>query len=203
MQGASARAFQIETGVHQFSEEPGAVNQTGEPLDVAIADKGYFYILPENGDPALTRRGDLNRNANGELVNGAGAQMLDPDMQPIVLPSFTAIQIDGLGQIMIMPQDGAPGVWEEAGVLATVVPENTPLRKFDDGQIRSVEGSLPEPNQRAMIRQRFLEASNVNTVEELLETIELQRGFELGIKLISTAKQNDEAGARLMRMPEG
>ena len=203
LNAASARAFQLETSLHRFSADPGALNETGEPLDVAIADNGYFFVLPQSGEPALTRRGDLHRSAAGELLNGAGEKMLDPEMRPLVVAPFKAIQINELGQVIIEPMNGAPGVWEQAGMLATVVPQNLPLRKYDDGQIRPVDGPLPVPDQKALVRQGFLEASNVNTIEELLQTIEFQRAFELGIKMIAAAKQNDEAGARLMRMPEG
>ena len=50
--------------------------------------------------------------------------------------------------------------------------------------------------------QGALEGSNVNATEELISSIELQRSFELNIRMISTAKEIDEAGSRLLRMPE-
>jgi len=53
----------------------------------------------------------------------------------------------------------------------------------------------------ARVRQGVLESSNVNAVEEMIGQIELQRQFELGLKLVTSAKQIDETGARLLRMP--
>ena len=65
MQGMTTRAFQIETGPAGFSETSGTLTRTDEELDVAIADRGYFYIQPGNGEPALSRRGDLRRHGLG------------------------------------------------------------------------------------------------------------------------------------------
>ena len=51
--------------------------------------------------------------------------------------------------------------------------------------------------------QGVLERSNVNTTEELIASIELQRSFEVNLRLITAARDMDEAGAALMKMPEG
>jgi len=200
----STRAFQIEADQHAFLDTPGALTQSGEPMDVAIADQGYFLILPENGEPALSRRGDLRTDSAGVLHDGAGDLMLGPDMQPITLPPFRAVQINPLGEILIEPSDGAAGVWEAAGMLGTVVPpDDLRLGKSPDGLIRPLDGPMPEANQQASVRQGFLEASNVNTVDELINMMEIQRAFELGIKLISTAQEADEVGSQLLSAPEG
>lgn len=190
-------------GAHRFSELPGFLNQTNEEMDIAISDKGYFYIQPESGEVALSRRGDLRVDLDGMLKNGSGEQMLDVDLEPIKLPPFQAFQVTPLGEIRIEPMGAAPGKVELIATLATFVPdEETELRKSGDGQIRVVgEEEPPEPNQQAQIVQGFLEGSNVNSVEELIETIALQREFEMSVRLISTAQELDSAGSRLMRVP--
>ena len=64
----SARAFQLDREEAGFSDLPGFMDKTGEDLDIAIPDKGYFYIQPETGGaPALTRRGDLRVGLDGAL----------------------------------------------------------------------------------------------------------------------------------------
>lgn len=198
------RSFQLETGPAMFSQTAGFLDQTGEAMDLAIADKGYFYIQPDGGgDPALTRRGDLRTLPGGQLVNGAGERMLDEGLQPIVLPPFRRMSVDETGMIRIEPQDGAPGEEVAIARLATVVPDGIDLRKGDDGMIRQADGGLPPPDARARVLQGVREGSNVNPTEELIASIDLQRSFEINLRMITTAKEIDEAGSRLMRMPEG
>jgi flagellar basal-body rod protein FlgF len=82
------------------------------------------------------------------------------------------------------------------------VPEGVDLRKSDDGRIRTVDGSpLPPPDQRARVMQGVREGSNVNNLEELIGTIELQRAFEMNMRMIQTAREVDESGAALLRVP--
>jgi flagellar basal-body rod protein FlgF len=198
-----SRVFQTERGPQAFSERAGLLERTDEPMDVAIADEGYFYIEPPGGgDPALSRRGDLMVQADGTLTNGAGEAMLGTNNVPIRLPPFRSLLVDSVGQLLIEPLDGPPGERVLAGVLATVVPEGVDLRKSDDGRIRTVDGSpLPPPDQRARVMQGVREGSNVNNLEELIGTIELQRAFEMNMRMIQTAREVDESGAALLRVP--
>ncbi|WP_447248499.1 flagellar basal body rod protein FlgF [Meridianimarinicoccus sp. RP-17] len=202
MRAASSRAFRMETGPAGFSAKAGFLNPTGEDLDVAIADQGYFFIRPENGDPALSRRGDLRIDADGVLRNGAGDVMLGIDQEQIVVPAHRSVTINELGEIRIAPQGGEPGEVVLVGTLATAAPPVTDLAKGLDGHIRPKDGPLPAPDQQARVLQGTLEGSNVNPVEELIASIDLQRSFELGVRMISTAREIDEAGASLMRAPE-
>jgi flagellar basal-body rod protein FlgF len=199
----SARAFQLDREEAGFSDLPGFMDKTGEDLDIAIPDKGYFFIQPETGGaPALTRRGDLRVGLDGTLVTGAGDAVLSQGMAPIVLPPFRNIVIDDLGRITIEPLDGAPGERLEVATIGTTDGAGLKLSKDADGQIRPVTGALPRPDQTAKVAQGVLEGSNVNATEELIASIDLQRSFELNMRMISTAKEIDEAGSRLMRMPE-
>lgn len=200
---AKARAFQLEEGPSGFSQRPGHVSTTGEPLDVAVADTGYFFIQNPDGSRSLTRRGDMSPNDNGELEIGSGELILDVNMSPITLPPNRSIVISEIGDINYELADGPPGVFEYLTTLATVEPDaNTKLRKDANGHIMTPDGPLPAPNQQARIVQGALEGSNVNPVDELIKTMEVQRQFEFGLRMVNTAKEMDEAGARLMRMPE-
>lgn len=198
-----ARAFQRPANETAFSTEAGFLDQTGEPLDVAIADEGYFYIQPDSGGPALSRRGDLRVALDGRLLNGAGEPVLDSAMAPITLPPFRNVVVDDLGTITIEPLEGAPGERLTVATIATVVPgADVALTKGSDGQIRTPLGTVPAANQGARVMQGVLERSNVNPTEELLASIDQQRGFELNMRLISEAKTLDEAGNRLLGLPE-
>lgn len=199
-----SRAMQLERGPHTFSSQAGLLNRTGERLDVAIADTGYFFVQPSTGgNPALTRRGDLAVTADGLLQNGAGDTLLSEGLQEIRLPPFRSIMIDDTGMITVEPMDGAPGETVQVGRIGTVVPNERELAKSLDGNIRKPDGSLPPPDGQARVLQGVLEGSNVNPTEELVDSIDLQRTFEINLKMIKTAQELDEAGARLLRMPEG
>ncbi|MCH8467344.1 MAG: flagellar biosynthesis protein FlgF [Roseinatronobacter sp.] len=202
----TSRAFQLEHGVHGFSRTPGPLEQTGDQMDIAIADRGFFLIAPATGgDMALSRRGDLQVGVDGSLRNGAGDLMLSTEMQPIILPPFRELVVDDLGQVLIAPLDGAPGALVGVAMLGTVDPaDDLALRKSEDGHIRRLDGeALPPPDQQARVVQGMREGSNVNATAELIASIELQRRFELNLRMVQTAREIDEAGAALLRPPSG
>lgn len=202
----TSRAFQLETGVHGFSRTPGTLEKTGDPMDLAIADDGFFLIQPASGgDIALSRRGDLQVAADGTLRNGVGDVLLSNQMEPIVLPPFRDIVVDELGQVFITPIDGAAGERIGVGMLGTVnPPAELALRKSLDGHIRTLDGAdLPPPDQQARIAQGMREGSNVNATTELVASIELQRRFEINLRMVQTAQEIDEAGVMLLRPPGG
>ncbi len=201
-QGFEARLFQTETERSIFSNEVGFMDQTGDPYDVAIMDEGFFFAQEGNGEVGLTRRGDLRTDGAGQLRNGAGELVLDENLEPITLPPYRTMQITEVGQILIEPMGGEAGVKIPVGIIATVVPDpSVSLTKGLDGLIRNLDGTIPQPNQMASVRQGVLEGSNVNATEELINTIDIQRGFEMHMKMISTAKELDEAGTNIMRAP--
>lgn len=199
----SPRAFQMDREEAGFSTLSGFLDKTGEALDIAISDEGWFFVQPDTGGPpALSRRGDLQVGLDGALVNGAGEAILSQGMQPIVLPPHRNLVIDEVGRISVEPLDGAPGERLDVGMIGTTKATGLKLVKGEDGQIRPVSGPLPRPDQTAKVVQGVLEGSNVNATEELIASIDLQRSFELNMRVVSTAKEIDEAGSRLLRMPE-
>ena len=198
--------------VGKFSVEQGMLDNTKNPMDVAISGDGYFVVQPNNADPAFSRRGDFSVNENGELLDGAGNKVLDAGMQPLVIPAFREINITNQGEILIQPIAAAPGELPvNAGTIATYVPqEGDLLKKSLDGKIRfdpnvnedgTIEQIPIEPNQQAKLAVGFLEKSNVNAVEEMVNTIDQMRKFEMHVKLIQMAEELDQAGTSLLRIP--
>ncbi len=198
--------------VGKFSVEQGMLDNTKNPMDVAISGDGYFVVQPNNADPAFSRRGDFSVNENGELLDGAGNQVLDAGMQPLVIPAFREINITSQGEILIQPIAAAPGELPvNAGTIATYVPqEGDILKKSLDGRIRfdpnvnedgTIEQIPIEPNQQSKLVSGFLEKSNVNAVEEMVNTIDQMRKFEMHVKLIQMAEELDQAGTSLLRIP--
>ena len=198
--------------VGKFSVEQGMLDNTKNPMDVAINGDGYFVVQPNNAEPAFSRRGDFSVNENGELLDGAGNKVLDAGMQPLVIPAFREINITAQGEILIQPIAAAPGELPvNAGTIATYVPqEGDLLKKSLDGKIRfdpnvnedgTIEQIPIEPNQQAKLAVGFLEKSNVNAVEEMVNTIDQMRKFEMHVKLIQMAEELDQAGTSLLRIP--
>ena len=198
--------------VGKFSLEQGMLDNTKNPMDIAINGDGYFVVQPNNADPAFSRRGDFSVNENGELIDGAGNKVLDAGMQPLVIPAFREINITAQGEILIQPIAAAPGELPvNVGTIGTYVPqEEDILKKSLDGRIRfepnvnedgTVEQVPIEPNQQAKLAVGFLEKSNVNAVEEMVNTIDQMRKFEMHVKLIQMAEELDQASASLLRIP--
>ena len=194
-----------------FSIEQGQMETTQNPMDLAFKNEGYFIIQPKNGGIALSRRGDLQTSETGELLDGAGNKILDNGLAPIVLPAFTDINFSPEGQIRIKALGDAPEAPpQNVALIGTYQPdEGVKLKKSLDGHIRieeidadgnSVEGEIV-PNQLSELLTGFLEKSNVNAVEEMVNTLDQQRKFEMHIKMIQLAEELDEAGASLMRSP--
>lgn len=199
----SARSFALEEGAAAFSRRQGTVSQTDWMWDVAILGDGYFFVDPGDGNIALNRRGDFSVSGNGFLVNGAQERVLGPDLAPIEVPQHTEVQITPTGEILVHPLGADPNVFEQVGVLGTTLGVGEELQKGIDTRIRRPDGTVPAADQGARMAQAMLEASNVNSVEELISSMEIQRQFEISIKLISLAEDIDRAGAEVMRLPEG
>ncbi|MDC3091232.1 flagellar hook-basal body complex protein [Rickettsiales bacterium] len=188
-----------------FSLEQGQMENTQNPMDVAIQNEGYFIIKPKNnGDNAFSRRGDFQLNENTELVDGAGNQVLDAGLQPIVLPPFSSMNIASNGQITIQPIGGdvnAPPI--EVAIIGTAIPiPEQELKKSLDGNIRYTdENTVIESNQQAKLLTGFLEKSNVNAIDEMVNSLDQQRKFEMHVKFIQMTEELDNAGASLIRLP--
>ena len=185
-----------------FDSTPGPMSQTGSPMDVAIDGNGFFIVQPSSGGKiAMSRRGDFGVSANGILTDGTGTKPLSTDLEPIVVPPYRTITISGNGIIEIEPLNGPVGQKVRVAQLATTAGSEVPLTKTIDGFVRPVDGTVPEPDNRALLLNGFLEGSNVKSVDELVAGIDQSRAYEVNVKFLTTAKEIDEATASLMRMP--
>lgn len=209
--GLNTRVFATRE-IGAFSNQQGDLESTENPLDVAIKGEGYFIIQPVDGEIALSRRGDFKIDNNGQLMNGEGSLLLGEDLQPIILPAFNDIQISGDGIINIKPIDApVDAPFQLAATIGTTLAEDLELEKDQAGFIKpkatvneNGDAEVPAINadQGVQMVNNYLEKSNVNPVEELILTLEHQRNYETHVKFIDLAKQMDEGGASLMRVPD-
>ena len=199
--GIDPRVFAF-SDVGAFDNSQGPLNPSERKLDLAIDGDGYFIVKPDGGKLALSRRGDLKVGIDGTLRDNAGAQIFSVDLEPIEIPPYRNISIANDGIITIEPLNAEPGQQVVVGQIATTKgSEEVKLVKSLDGFIRTEDGGIPEPDQQSRIVSGFLEGSNVKSVDELVSGIEQSRSYEINVKFITTAKELDEAGSSLMRMP--
>jgi len=198
---ASAKVLPLETDFRMFSSEMGSLQNTGVETDVAVLNDAYFYVQPDNGQVALSRRGDFSVDALNQLINGAGDLVLSDGLAPIVMPPHTSISVTDIGEVLVQ-QPGAPtGELTSAGFIGSTTSQLDQLTKSLDGHIRKADGTVPDPDQTGKFGQGFLEGSNVNAIEELVKNLDMQRQFEINVKLIKKASDLDSATTKLMSLP--
>jgi flagellar basal-body rod protein FlgG len=158
-----ARPQRLETAIDL---RPGTLKSTGEALHLALEGPGFFVVDTPQGE-ALTRRGDFRLDSEGRLVTQAGLP---------VLGEGGAIHLDGA-----TPQIAPDG---NVRVNGEIVARLRIAQVASEAQLSPVGGDLyratqlPEGNDAARVRQGFLEASNVESVQEMVRLMETMRHFE-------------------------
>jgi len=169
----------------------GNITQTGNPLDVAINGDGFFEIRMPDGARAFTRDGAFKLSADGRLVNSDG-YILEPD---ISFPENTnTITISRDGRIYAhMSGSENP---EELGQLELYRFVNAGgLKNLGHNLYQQTVASgdafpgMPTSEGFGSIEQMYLESSNVDVVEEMVNMIVAQRGYEINSKVIKTADE--------------
>lgn len=152
---------------------------TGATYDIGIQGEGFFLLATPEGE-RLTRAGSFTPSAEGVLVNPDGHALLDAGGAPVAVPlaaRSVAISPDGT-----LSADGVPvaqvGLWQAADPLSL---------RHQAGTLFSADAV--EPAEAAVIRQGFLEDSNVQPIAEIARMIEVQRAYELGQKFLDAEDQ--------------
>ena len=200
MQTLQSRAMAIQDDNNYFSTQPGSLSQTNVETDVAISGDGYF-LVQGGGDPSLSRRGDLSVANDGTLENGTSQKILNTELVPIQVPDHRSLKISDDGEVIIEPLGSPQGTEQRIGKIALTLAAGVELKKFPDGEIRSIDGTVPPLDNSVRVLPKHVELSNVNITSELINSIEDQRQYEINIKMISSASELDEAGTSLMRLP--
>ncbi|QEP43290.1 flagellar basal-body rod protein FlgF [Ectothiorhodospiraceae bacterium BW-2] len=179
---------------------PGMINATGRDLDVAINGQGWIAVQAPDGNEAYTRMGNLNISSTGVLVTGNGHPVLGNGGAPITLPPVQKMEIGTDGTISIVPLGEDPNTVAILDRIKLVKPEHSNMTKGEDGFMRLKEGDEAEADATIRLELGKLEGSNVNPVASMVEMIELQRQYELQVKVMKKAEENDSALSKLMSM---
>lgn len=187
--------LQLGTGVKPTATEriftQGNLQLTDNPLDMAINGQGFFQITLPDGSTAYTRDGAFQVNNQGQIVT-SGGYPLNP---AITVPAGTTkINVSNDGIISV----------QTAGQTALTQIGNVQLANFINpaglesvGQNQYLETtasgaptvSAPGANGVGVLNQSYVETSNVNITEELINMIQAQRAYEINSKAIQTSDQ--------------
>ncbi|MCB0341279.1 MAG: flagellar basal-body rod protein FlgF [Pseudobdellovibrionaceae bacterium] len=175
MQGGD-RGYVDSAGTYTNFEQ-GILRPTGNPLDVALEGHGFLEVLTPNG-VRMTRDGSFKVNDQGILVSKQGFPVLQslPGVEP-EQRTITANQ----GQITISYSGDVYAGGELAGRLAVVDFEKRDVLQKEGQGLYKVKNNFevePRAVEGAKVHQGFVEASNVNVVEEMTSLIQATRAFE-------------------------
>ena len=199
--GASTAAgTQLPTGIQvgmgskpmgvqkMFSQ--GDYNQTGNELDLAIEGRGFFKVV-SNDEEVYTRSGNFKVDSEGYVCTPAGDR-LQPE---ITIPSNAiSISIDSAGRVVVYGQNTTTSL-AQVDIKLYTFPNPAGLYSMGRNLYRPTEASgeategTPDADGVGSISQGYLEMSNVNVVEEMVNMITAQRAYEVNSKAIQTADQ--------------
>ncbi|WP_331773937.1 flagellar basal-body rod protein FlgG [Sulfurospirillum sp. 1612] len=169
----------------------GNFKETGNSLDMAITGQGFFQVELPDGTTAYTRNGSFKLDADGNMVNSDGYQLLP---QITIPQDATQISIGTDGTVSVL-QAGQTQMSEVGQIeLANFVnPAGLHSLGNNDYINTTASGdaitSTPGLNGLGEIRQQFVEMSNVQLVEEMTDLITGQRAYEANSKAITTSDE--------------
>ncbi|KAF0205838.1 MAG: flagellar basal-body rod protein [Gallionellaceae bacterium] len=187
--------LQIGTGVRPVAAErihtQGNLAQTGNKLDVAIQGSGFFPVLMPDGTTGYTRDGSFQTDGQGQLVTSSG-YVVQPAMTIPANASSVTIAQDGVVSVT-QPGSVAPvqiGQMQLASFInPTGLQSNGQNLYLETSSSGAPSTAAPGTNGTGTLGQGFVETSNVNVVEELVNMIQTQRAYEINSKAITTSDQ--------------
>ena len=155
---------------------PGPLAPTGNPLDLALPDKGYFVIETDEGD-RYTRAGNFTLDESGQIVTSQGQALLGDGGAPLVVPT-------GTSSITVAPDGTVSTDNGRIGRVEVVVFENEQsLLKLQNGLYDANEEE-PLPAEDTQIVQGMIENSNVMGIVEMTRLISTVRSYQAAQSLI-------------------
>lgn len=167
----------------------GPLQTTGQALDVAIVGQGFLQVRLANGETAYTRAGQLQRNADGQLVTAQGQQLV-PE---IAVPANATALTIGENGIVSATVPGSTNATELGRLTLANFVNPAGLLALGDNlyQETAASGTPTEGNPGddafGKLKQGALESSNVQVVEEMVDMIAAQRTYEMNTKVLSAA----------------
>jgi len=185
-----------------FDARMGTVQVTGNPLDIALHENRWLAVQAQNGEIAYTRSGELVIHPNGQLQTRGGQPVLDENKTPITIPPHQSLDIGSDGTISIMPLGEGPQTLAIVGRMGVVEAPRERLQRGLDGLMRDAESdAAPFPQAPgSSLTTGALEGSNVDPANALVQMIQLQRQYEMQVKVIKHGDENARSANSLLRL---
>jgi flagellar basal-body rod protein FlgF len=191
-------ALHVDAG---FNRRIGAQQVTGNSLDLSLQPGNWLAVQAGDGSEAYTRGGALSLTPNGQLVTAEGNAVLDDNGNPLAVPPYQAIEIGHDGTLSIIPQGEGPQTMAMIGRLRVVNAADDRLTRGLDGLMRNTDPQQPfTAAVGKSVDSGMLEASNVDAAGALVQMIQLQRQFEMQVKVIKHGDENARSANSLLRL---
>ena len=147
----------------------GALEETGNPLDMAVEGRGFFQITRADGRVALVRAGAFGLDATGQVVTATGERLFPPlrlppgtDPRTLQIDPSGVATVNGqpIGQVQIVTVPAPGGLLEEGGTYTATAASGAPV-----------------PATGSQVRQGVLEASGTDLASAAVETIATRTAF--------------------------
>jgi flagellar basal-body rod protein FlgF len=200
VQGAplATRAFVVDSTTGS-DFRAGAIQHTGRDLDMAVQGRGWLAVQAADGTEAYTRNGSLRMDENGILQTHNGLNVLG-DGGPMSIPPGRNLAVAKDGTVSLVPDGSAATGLTSIGRMKLVNPKEADMIRGDDGLFRMKDGKPASVDPNVTLIGGSLESSNVNVVDEMVNMISLGRQFEMQMKLLQHAENNDSKAAQLLSM---
>jgi flagellar basal-body rod protein FlgF len=195
--GYASRVYATDETVG-WNRSTGSIQQTGNPLDLAIRGQGFFAVQDPGGKEAYTRAGDLHIDPTGQLLTATGLPVMG-DNGPIAVPPHTSITVGADGTISIVPLGQTPQTVANVARIKLVNPPPQDIQRSADGLFRTTDGNPAVADASTNIESGALESSNVDLASCMVNMIELARRFDLQVKALHTAEEDGAASAKLLQ----
>jgi flagellar basal-body rod protein FlgG len=171
----------------------GSLQQTDVPTDIAIAGEGFFRIQMYDGSMAYTRNGNFKIDETGRMVTSNGYWLIPDIVMPeLFLPETINVTKDGRVTVKI-PRDGDLAEVDVGRIELYRFPNPVGLTSIGENLFRVSNASgdaiagVPGFEGMGTLQHRFLEMSNVQVVQEMVNLIVAQRAYEFNSRTIQTS----------------
>ena len=169
----------------------GPLASSSMSYSLAISGDGFFNVTLPDGTIAYTRNGEFQRDNNGNIVMPQGYQ-LNPSINIPATATSMTVSSSGLVQYYVT---GNPTPQTAGQIQLSTFINPQGLQSYGQNLYQQTAASgdpqtgNPQTDDRGQIQQGFLESSNVNVTQELVDMITAQRAFEMNSKVITTSDQ--------------
>ncbi len=188
--------LQLGTGVRAVATVKnflqGNLQSTDGPLDLAIQGEGFFQVSLPDGSTAYTRDGSFQIDSQGNVVTASG-NALQPALQVPQGTTKITVGTDGTVSAIVNNNTAAPTQLGNVQLATFINPPG--LQSMGSNLLLETAASgaptvgTPGTNGLGSVNQSYVETSNVNVTEELINMIQAQRAYEINSKAISTSDQ--------------